>query len=187
MSSCVKAWFGSEFASLHPLLQRLHTQGGVLQGAVDIRVGDGFAGVLGRRLANKMGIPVDDSRCHLRVTISHSAQQLHWARRFSSRDGVARDVVSVFDAVGQRPNGYWIERTGALQFKMAVDVIDGGWHWRALGARLHGLPVPISLLPHSRAYKRIENGAYRFEVTFEMPWLGVLLSYRGLLQPATAP
>jgi hypothetical protein len=180
--SCVQDWFGPEFEHLHPLLQHLHLQGGVLAGEVHIQVGRGLAGVLGRRLAYKMGIPIDQPHCPLRVVISHRAQQLHWARTFGTGTGSAKEVLSVFEAVGQHPGGYWVERTGAMHFKMTVDVIDGGWHWRALGASLHGLPLPISWLPRSRAYKRIENGAYRFEVAFVMPLLGPLFSYSGLLQ-----
>jgi Domain of unknown function (DUF4166) len=149
-TSCVQDWFGPEFERLHPLLQHLHLQGGVLVGDVHIQVGRGLAGVLGRRLARKMGIPIDQPRCHLRVVISHCAQQLYWARSFGTGTGT-KDVLSVFNAAGRYPSGHWMERTGAMHFKMTVAVIDGGWHWRALGASLHGLPLPISWLPRSRA------------------------------------
>jgi hypothetical protein len=182
---CVEVWFGAEFARLHPLLQRLHTRGGQLDGDVDICVGTGLAGAFGRRLAGKMGIPLGDMRCRMQVTISHDAQHLFWARRFTNGDGAVREMTSVFVPVNHYPDGYWLERTGALQFKMTVDVIEGGWHWRVLGATLHGVPLPVGFMPRSRAYKRIENGGYRFEVAFEMPWLGTLLSYSGWLQLTT--
>jgi hypothetical protein len=43
------------------------------------------------------------------------------------------------------------------------------------------------LFPRSDAYKRIEGGRYRFQVTFTLPLLGTVLSYAGLLESRTAP
>ncbi len=181
--TAARAWFGGGFSRLHPLLQRLHTEGGVLEGPVDIELGSGLAGWLGRRLAAKMGLPPGSGRCVLRVTIEHRAGQLVWARRFTNPvSGRFRDVVSVFEPQGRHPDGHWRERTGGLNFRLTVDVPeDGGWHWRVLGARIGAVPVPVRLFPQSRAYKRIEDGRYRFHVGFVMPVLGPLLSYSGLL------
>ncbi|WJN58007.1 hypothetical protein [Pseudomonas sp. SO81] len=52
----VTSWFGEHFTELHPLLQRLHREGGELAGEVEVRYGQGLAGLLGRRLANKLGL-----------------------------------------------------------------------------------------------------------------------------------
>ncbi len=180
-SDLVKNWFGPQFALLHPLLQQLHEQGGRLRGPVTVRVGRGFTGWLGRRLAHKMGVPLGLGACQLQVDISHHGQQLRWARQFIAADGRAQIMVSHFDAVGQWPMGHWFEQTGALRFKLTVDVREGTWHWRVLGVTLHGIPVPALLLPRSHASKRIENDAYRFEVVFAAPLLGELLRYQGLL------
>ncbi len=188
--TAARAWFGARFSRLHPLLQRLHTEGGVLEGPVDIRLGSGLAGWLGRRLAARMGLPLDaGGRCDLRVTIEHRAGQLVWARRFTEpASGRSRDVVSVFEPHGRYPGGHWSERTGGLNFRLTVDVPeDGGWHWRVLGARIGAVPVPVQLFPQSRAYKRIEDGRYRFHVGFVMPGLGLLLSYSGLLSVRAGP
>ena len=50
----VKNWFGDKFSNLHPLLQKLHTEGGRLTGDVEIYYGKGRARVSGGRLAKKM-------------------------------------------------------------------------------------------------------------------------------------
>ena len=89
---------------------------------------------------------------------------------------------SCFTPVGQWPQGCWHEKTGALQMRMAVDVIEGGWYWRPLGMKLHGMPLPVWLFPRAHAYKRIENGQYLFDVDFSVPLLGRILRYHGLLQ-----
>ena len=82
---------------------------------------------------------------------------------------------------GVWPDGYWRERTGPLELHLTVDVVDGGWQWRALRARFHGLRLPLWLLPSSRAGKRIEDGKYVFHVEFGLPLLGRILSYGGKL------
>ncbi|HVE53325.1 MAG TPA: DUF4166 domain-containing protein, partial [Ramlibacter sp.] len=129
-SNLVSDWFGPRFAQLHPLLQRLHREGGRLAGEVDLRFGDGVAGWLGRRLAARMGLPQVAGRVPLEVTIAHTPQILVWARRF----GATHAMVSLFEPVGHWPGGWWEERTGALRFRLTVDVEDGGWTWRVLGA-----------------------------------------------------
>lgn len=156
----------------------MHRQGGRLVGEVELAYGSGVAGWLGPRLGRRMGLPPRAGRMPLEVGISHTDGALRWARRF----GEAHEMVSLFEPVGQWPDGHWRERTGALHFLLTVDVREGGWYWRALGARLHGLPVPVSLLPRSHAGKRVEGDGYRFEVAIVAPLLGLLLRYGGTLQ-----
>jgi hypothetical protein len=174
----VSEWFGPDFERLHPLLQSLHQHGGKLRGPVDIGFGHGLAGVAGRRLARKLGIPCDGNEHVLEVTISHDNAVLHWDRRFD--DGHC--FVSTFRPYGQWPDGGWIEDTAAIVLRLQVDVIDGGWYWRCIGAQLGRWPIPRWLLPRSEAYKRIEDGRYRFSVSFALPLLGEVLRYGGLLQ-----
>lgn len=130
-------WFGPAFVRLHPLLQALHRDGGRLRGPVTIRFGRGLAGVFGRRLARRLGIPCDGKDHVLEVTIAHAADALHWTRRFD--DGQV--FVSVFRPYGQWPGGGWIEDSAAIALALQVDIVDGGWHWRCVGARRGRLRV----------------------------------------------
>ncbi|WP_083838934.1 DUF4166 domain-containing protein [Rhodanobacter fulvus] len=173
----VETWFGDAFSQLHPLLQQLHRRGGTLSGPVEVRTGSGLAGWFGRRLARSLGIPESCERCAFEVQIGSNDKQMFWRRTFA---GDAR-MLSVFEPVGAWPNGYWIEQTGAVQLRLAVEIIDGGWYWRLRQARFCGVPLPRHLLPTTAAWKRTENGRYRFQVQFSLPWLGTILAYGGLL------
>jgi hypothetical protein len=174
----VSQWFGSQFGRLHPLLQALHRHGGCLRGPVAIRFGRGLAGVLGRRVARRLGIPRDGHDHALEVTIAHRDGALHWTRRFD--DGQV--FASVFRPYGRWPEGGWIEETAAVALTLQTDVLDGGWYWRCVGARRGSLRVPGRLLPRNQAYKRIEDGRYRFAVSFALPLVGEVLAYGGLLE-----
>ncbi len=176
-STVVADWFGEKFASLHPLLQALHTQGGTLRGQVLIDIPSGVGGLIGRRLAQKLGVPSAGGTHQLVVHISHEAGQLHWNRCFNN----TAEMKSTFEPVGTITYGYWLERTGPLAVRVTVDIIEGGWHWRCLSLHFMGIALPLFLFPKSRAYKIIESEKYRFYVGFSLPVLGTVLSYSGLL------
>lgn len=176
-SEIVKKWFAAEFSALAPALQDLHLHGGKLVGDVQIELGDGIGGFLGRRLSRKLNLPGPGLH-QLVVTITHSTEALHWDRRFN--DSI--EMNSTFLPVGFIGSGYWIERTGPLQMKLTVDVKNGGWYWRCLGFSVVGVPLPAWIFPESQAYKYVENDCYRFYVGFKAPLIGLLVSYGGLLK-----
>lgn len=180
MENNTVVWFGDAFGQLHPMIQKLHVDGGTLAGDVNISYGSGVAGAIGRRLAKKMNIPAAGSH-HLSVEISHNDEGLHWNRCFNHRD----TVYSVFRPVGVIGSGYWIENTGLLTMKLTVELRDGGWHWRCLSVSLAGIPIPRWLLPETIAYKRVEQGQYHFHVEFRLPIAGQLICYTGLLSATT--
>lgn len=172
-------WFGSAFDLLHPQLQALHRHGGTLSGMVRIETPQGTRGLLGRRLARAMGIPLDRAERPFAVCIGHDAASMTWARDF----GDAHRMTSVFEPVGSYPDGHWRERIGSLTLRLGVGIVDGGWQWHARGARVAGLPLPRWVLPRTRARKAIDaEGRYRFEVAIALPVFGTVLRYAGTLQ-----
>ena len=176
-------WFGEDLARLHPLLQALHREGGGLRGTVAITSGHGVAGWLGRRMAQRLGIPTGPALAGFEVRIAHDAQAMRWERRFDN----GHTLLSVFRPVGRYPDGYWLEDTGAVQLKLTVDIRDGGWYWRLLGASVLGVPLPRWLFPRTDAFKRIDaDGGYRFAVAFALFPFGTLLRYEGVLAPERA-
>ncbi len=182
-STLVSDWFAAEFDNLHPMLQALHRQGGKLHGGVRIEFAKGVAGMLGRRLAIKMGVPITDGAHTLAVTIFHADGRLHWYRCFDE----TQHMRSIFTPVGTMDAGYWLENTGPVELVLTVDVLAGGWHWRCLSMRFWRIPLPLWLFPKSKAYKKIEADKYRFYVGFALPGFGTILSYSGLLEATLAP
>lgn len=179
----VEAWFGARFTELHPRLRELHVYGGSLVGDAEVGVGTGLGSWLGRRLARRLGVRIGGNR--LRIDVRNDRDGLHWTRRF----GDGGFVTSVFVPVGTIAEGYFIERSGAVELRLGVDLVDGGWVWRQRGARLWGLPMPRG--PRVQAGKRIDGDDYVFDVAIALPLVGPVLSYRGRLRPvdftATTP
>lgn len=171
-------WFLDNFGKLDPLLQSLHVSGGKLVGPMQIEYGRGVAGVLGKWIGNKAGIPTDAGTHSLHIEILHCDDGMHWNRCFDSQC-VFR---SVFIPVGTQSDGYWLEKSGPHQLRLTVDIIDGGWYWRCHRVTVGGVSVPAWLLPRTMAYKKIEGHAYRFHVGLYFPIFGKILSYSGLLQ-----
>jgi len=173
----VQHWFGDDFGELHPNLQQLHTTGGELRGTVNIGYGDGIAGIVGRRLGRKLGLPEAKQSIPLTVTISHHDEYLLWSRKF----GDAHKMESKFRPVGNYPDGYWLEETGNIEIALGVDIDDGGWCWQQRTTKVRGIKIPKFILPRINAGKTIHSDKYKFHVRVDHPWLGHLLSYHGLL------
>jgi len=204
IENAVTHWFGDKFTELHPLLQKLHQHGGALHGKVDIQFGKGLSGWIGKRLASKLGIPVNCVQADLEVNIQHQDNKLYWSRTFSSSGHTANNLnsaqhqmskmQSIFEPIGQWPKGYWIERSGKLKLYLTVDVIKQGWHWRGLKTKIGWLAIPQWLLPRSKAWKRIKvsqhtkkenHEQYEFNVEFSLVGFGLLLRYCGTLDAST--
>ena len=173
----VEQWFGAHFAELDPLIRDLHRNGGVLTGRIAVDCGNGLAGWIGRRLARRLGIPTDRAEHVLKVHIHDAADGLHWDRVFNDTSVFK----SLFVPVGNYPHGHWMETSGALNLRLQVRVVAGGWHWVPAGAQLGPIVLPRWMLGSTLAYKEIVEGHYNFQVEIRLPLLGTILRYGGLL------
>jgi hypothetical protein len=179
-SNAVLAWFGSAFGQLHPQLQELHRVGGSLSGNVRIEFAQGLAGIIGRRIARTLGIPLA-ATSGLEVCIHSRDGALHWHRRFAT----GTDFKSVFVPVGHYPEGHWIESTGRVQVVLGVAVVDGAWRWEHRQTRLWGLPLPRWFAPRTIASKEIAGSDYVFRVEVVVPLFRTVVSYAGVLTPTS--
>jgi hypothetical protein len=169
-------WFGNRFADLHPLLQRLHREGGRLSGWVEFEGRTGIPGMIGALVKRRLKLSADGKH-RLSVHICDHGGSLHWSRRFD--DGA--EVVSLFKPIGQLPDGYWLERAGPMTLKLTVEIIDGGWYWRQLSCRIFGVSLPRWFAPRVDAHKQIVDNGYRFAVAIALPIVGRVIAYGGTL------
>ncbi|AWF82665.1 hypothetical protein BTJ40_18640 [Microbulbifer sp. A4B17] len=175
----VTEWFGSDFSKLHPQPQRLHTTGAKLTGKVNVQFGSGLAGIIGRRIAGKMGIPKYTEESFFSVNIQHSSDKLIWSRTFAE----GHTMTSEFVPVGTRGEaGYWIEKTGITSIHLGVSIEQGNWLWIPYTASIFHIPIPSLLRPKVSAGKSIVNSQYHFEVSISLPILGFIFSYSGVLR-----
>lgn len=182
MSNLVRNWFGSTFEELHPLIQKIHTEGGELSGTITLSYGSGILGLAGKRIGRRLGLPAAPGEAGLKVSIQHDNNFLAWKREFA---GTNRKMLSRFSPIGCYPEGCWRESTGNIDIDLGVDIRGGGWYWIQRDIRILGVPVPSFMMPTSSAYKTIVDGKYEFGVNFYYPKLGTLLDYRGLLSAHT--
>jgi hypothetical protein len=178
MGSIAEEWFGSQFSELHPLLQDLHRNSGTLVGQIDVSFGQGLAGVIGKRVAARFGVPMVAGGHAFEVSICSESGVLHWVRTFNGQSRFH----SRFEPVGRHPDGYWIERSGPLSLQLGVQIVAGDWHWIHQRTRIFGIPVPKAIVPAAVASKSIEQGLYRFSVQVSAPVLGKLFGYSGILR-----
>jgi hypothetical protein len=177
MPSAVEAWLGEAMAQLAPPLQQLHREGGILVGTVQVKLGSGIARWVGGRIARRIGMSGKEGSETLEVAIRSTAHALHWRRRFND----AQPFESVFRPVGNYPEGFWVEDTGALSLRLKVDLDEGSWRWCHAGTRWLRIPVPSFLAPRVVAVKSASGQEYRFSVDIALPLLGHVISYAGTL------
>ena len=177
MDNPVENWFGNRFEELDPLIQNLHRSDSRLQGTVELQFGKGLAGVIGRRLANKLGLPTIEGEKELEVEIKNENGALVWSRQFDKNN----KMISIFTPTGHYPGGFWREETGPIKMDLGVRVIEGGWYWQQRSIWFKSIRLPLWLFPSSHAYKKVVDGLYEFSVSFSLPIIGKLLSYSGKL------
>jgi Domain of unknown function (DUF4166) len=77
------------------------------------------------------------------------------------------------------------ERLGLVVFGFRLSVEGGEIVWRTVRVRVFGfVPLPPSCFAGVQARESGVGGRYRFEVRAELPIVGLLVHYRGWLEPA---
>jgi Domain of unknown function (DUF4166) len=76
------------------------------------------------------------------------------------------------------------ERLGSMEFGFRLTVEQGEIVWRVVRARAFGaLPLPAPWFSGVQARESDVGGRYRFDVRAVMPVIGLLVHYRGRLEP----
>ena len=135
-------------------------------------------GALARLAAFIMGFPKAAADTPVRVRFQASGDMETWTRTFGD------ESFSSCQFAGRgRSKGLLCERFGPLTFAMAL-VLERGRlslvlrRWSAFG-----IPLPMWLCPRSDSHEQAEGGRFRFHVVIGHPLTGLIVSYKGWLEP----
>ena len=169
---------GAGFDGLPPEVQALHRvmdarrwrgEGAVTRGR----------GMLARIVAGVMRFPAAVDKVPVEVVMQRVGDSERWTRVFGTRR---------FHSVLRWRDGVMTERFGALRFAIGLRVQDGVLHYPVVAGWAFGVPIPRALLPISAATEMAGevagDGAARFDVALSLPWVGLIVRYRGWLKPA---
>lgn len=169
---------GPVFDDLPPRLRELHDSKDPRQwsGVAEIRRGQGM---LARMISALVGFPQAGKQIPLSVTFTPEKGKERWTRNFGGRR------FSSTQSAGLGKDQYLLaERFGVVTVALAL-VLDGGrlaliprrWH-------LLGVPLPGFLLPKGQSFESEENGRFHFDVEISLPFIGLVVAYKGTLEPA---
>lgn len=135
-------------------------------------------GVVARFIAALFGFPPAGNAVPLRVSIMPEGDGERWVRDFAGktfsstlRHGTGRDEYLL------------IERFGSIEVALAL-VVEGErlyfvprrWFWL-------GVPLPLALLPKGASFECESDGRFAFDVQIAAPLIGLIVAYRGALDP----
>ncbi|MFK0204232.1 DUF4166 domain-containing protein [Agrobacterium sp. NPDC090283] len=169
---------GSAFDALPPRLQELHGSGHARQwqGVAEVRRGQG---VLARMISAMLRFPAAGKQVPVSVTFTPEKGEERWTRNFAGRH------FSSTQSAGTGRDQYLLaERFGMVTVALAL-VLDRG-RLALVPRRWHvlGMPLPGFLLPKGVSFETQEEGRFRFDVEISLPFVGLVVAYKGTLEPA---
>ncbi|WP_429242222.1 DUF4166 domain-containing protein [Luteibacter sp. 621] len=168
---------GSAFDSLPPRLRELHgtSEARRWSGHAEVRHG---GGLLARMVRGAVGFPKAGSNVPLVVAFTPEGEGERWTRSFDGKD------FSSHQSAGEGRDEYLLtERFGLATFALAL-VVEGERlllvprRWSLLG-----VPMPALLLPKGISFEHESEGRFCFDVEISMPGVGLIVGYRGSLEP----
>lgn len=168
---------GSAFDSLPPRLRELHgtSEARRWSGHAEVRHG---GGVLARMVRGAVGFPKAGSNVPVVVAFTPEGEGERWMRSFDGKD------FSSLQSAGEGRDEYLLtERFGLATFALAL-VVEGERlllvprRWSLLG-----VPMPALLLPQGISFEHEKEGRFCFDVEISMPGIGLIVGYRGSLEP----
>lgn len=169
---------GSAFETLPPRLRQLHGRSDARQwaGIADIRRGRGWMAAL---VATVVGFPKAGTGVAVTVRFTPEAGGERWTRRFGRR------TFSSLQTAGRGRNEHvLVERFGRASFVLALVVEGDRLFLIPRRWSLFGIPMPRVLLPTGSSFETERDGRFCFDVEIAMPLIGLIVAYKGRLEPA---
>lgn len=171
---------GEAWRKLPKPIRAMHSLDGQLVARGKASVDRGTS-LLARLAAALIGFPNAARDIPVAVTFEEKNGIERWTRRFGEQSFYSEQ----FEGDG-RWQRLLIERFGTMTFAMALAWQDKKLklvmrHWRFLG-----IPMPIWLCPRSNSYETADDGRFNFHVEISHPLTGLIVRYRGWLEPEQA-
>ncbi|WP_039018454.1 SDR family oxidoreductase [Halocynthiibacter namhaensis] len=168
---------GSAFNELDAPLRELHDSRDIRSwsGQVQARAAKTVLGRLAARLA---GFPTQDAQGPVTVTFTPDDTGELWQRDF----GGYKFQTHQSKGCG-RNSGLLVEAFGRLKIGLAVTVENGTLQLMPRRWTLFMIPLPRMFLPRGDTFERAANGQFQFDVQVEIPLIGHVVAYKGVLMP----
>lgn len=164
---------GDAYASLPSSVRAMHDAKGRWRGEATVERGQGM---LSRLCAWLTRLPPAGAHPVV-VEIDMAQDGEHWIRRYGTSHTM--------------PSRLWIARgilhecLGPVTLRYRMTVEHGAIVWRVAGIRILGLlPLPARWFTGVEPRESDDAGRYRFDVCARLPGIGLLVHYRGWLEPA---
>ena len=168
---------GSAFDTLPARVRALHD-------GSDTRRWTGLAevcrgtGLLARAIAAIIGFPAVAADIPVTVTLTPETDGERWTRDFGGK------VFSSVQSAGTGRDQYLlVERFGIARVSLALVVDKERLVFVPRRWSLLGVPMPKSLLPAGSSFETERDGQFCFDVTIRVPLVGLIVAYRGALEP----
>jgi hypothetical protein len=170
---------GPAYETLPPSIRQLHDSAALRRwsGRAEVRRG---RGLLARLVAAVIGFPPAGSGVPVSVTFSPEGKGERWERNFGGRR------FSSLQYCGTGRDQYLlVERFGIAAFGLALVVENERLFLIPRRWTLLGIPMPKSFIPGGASFETEEDGRFHFNVEIRVPLAGLVVAYRGMLEPET--
>lgn len=178
MQDLCRKVLGSAFETLPESVKALHDSKAPRrwQGHAEVRRG---RGVIAKAVAWLIGFPIASTEVPVSVVLAPEAQGERWIRDFGGK------TFSSFQHCGTGKNdNLLVERFGVISVALALVVEHDRLYLIPRRWSCAGVPLPQFLLPGGQSFETERDGQFCFDVEICAPLIGLIVSYKGVLQPS---
>ncbi len=170
---------GDDYERLPPLVRNMHEVKGrhTARGRGRVERGSNFAA---RRLADFLGMPPEAADIPVETTFSLEQGAETITRNYNGAILITRQAIAK-----SRPadgTALLLEQFGPVALFIALEGTEEGITFHLRRCSLLGLRLPQKLSPRLVARERVRDGRYHYFVRIELPLVGKLIEYEGLLE-----
>jgi hypothetical protein len=171
--SLFRRLIGKAFDDLPASIRAVHAGSSlVLRGHCEVIRG---TGLLSRLCAAIASLPPAAERIPISVSVDVEGERVRWRRDFGGHP---------FQSTLRAVDGMLEESTGPAAFRFRLVPSATGIRWDLVGMRILGLPLPAFARATIHASESAPDGVYAFDARVALPVIGLLVHYRGRLEPA---